>query len=61
MVLALSEKYIDALYCNDIFYSAAYCNTAAAIDWELKNINSESSKLLALKENIRMRVISLGW
>ena len=28
---------------------------------EVKNLNSKSSKILSLKENIRMRVIGLGW
>ena len=36
MVLAVSEKYIDALYYKEIFYSAACWNTAAAVDRELK-------------------------
>ena len=59
-VLAVSEKYIDELYYNDIFYSAACCNTAAAVDRNMKNLDSKSSKLLDLKYNIRVRVIGLG-
>ena len=61
MVLAVSGKYIDALYYNEMFYSAVCWNTAAAVDRELKKINSKSHKLLYLKENIRTRMISLGW
>ena len=35
-VLAVSEKYIDALYYNEMFYSAACWNTAAAVDRKMK-------------------------
>ena len=61
MVLAVSEKYIDALYYNEMLHYAARWNTAAVVDRELKNMNSKSYKLLSLKENIRMRVIGLSW
>ena len=37
-----------------------YCNTADAVDREMKNLNSKPSKIIALKENIMMRVIGLG-
>ena len=40
-VLAVSEKYIDALYYNEMFYSAAFWNTAAAVERELNNLNSK--------------------
>ena len=59
--LYVSEKYIDALYYNDMFYSVACWNNAAEIDRDLKNLNSKSSKILVLKENIRMRGIGLSW
>ena len=48
-VLAVSEKYIDALYYNEMFYSEACWNTAAVVDRDMKNINSNSYKILALK------------
>ena len=44
-----------------MFYSAACWNNAAAVDRNMKNLNSKSSKLLALKDDIRMRVIGLVW
>ena len=44
-----------------MFYSAACWNTADAVDRDLKNLNNKSSKLLDLKDNIRVRVIGLGW
>ena len=36
-VLAVSEKYIDALYYNEMFYSAACWNTSSAFYRELKS------------------------
>ena len=59
--LLCGEKYIDAIYYNEMFYFAACWNTAAAVDRKLKNLNSKSSKPLALKDNIRIRVIGLCW
>ena len=40
-VLAVSEKYIDALYYDEMFYSVVCCNTADAVDTEVKNMNSK--------------------
>ena len=56
----MSEKYIDALYYNEIFYSAACWNISAAVDRDLKNLNRNSSRILALKENIRMKVVGFS-
>ena len=44
-----------------MFYSAEFWKTAAAVDRDMKNLNSKSSKLLYLKENTRMRVIGFSW
>ena len=44
-----------------MFYSLAFWNTAAAVDRELKKLKSKIYKILDLKENIRMKVICLGW
>ena len=38
-VLAVSEKYIYALYYNKVSYSAECCNIAAVFERELKNLN----------------------
>ena len=54
-------KTIDVLYCNEMFYYAAFWNTVAAVDRELKMLNINSYKLLYLKDNISMRVIGLHW
>ena len=56
-----SEKYIDAIYYNEMRRSAACWRTCAAVDRELRKLKSKSAQLHALKENIRMRVIGLGW
>ena len=39
MVLDVIEKYIDALYFNEMFYSEVFWNTSAAVDREMKNTN----------------------
>ena len=59
--LAVREIYINALSYNDMFYSAAYWNTSAVVHSDMENLNSKSYKLLALKGDIRMRVICSGW
>ena len=59
--MSVSEKYIDSLYYKEMFYSTACWDTVAAVDRELNNTNTKSSKLLDLKDNIRMMVIGLGW
>ena len=60
-ILDVGEIYIDVLYYNEMFHYAMCWNTAAAVEREMKNLNSKSSNLIDLKENIRMRVIGLGW
>ena len=61
MVLAMIERYIDALYYNEMFYYAECWKTDAAVDKGLKNMNIKSYNILLLKDNISMRVIGLGW
>ena len=56
-----SESYIDAIYYHEMFHSNACWKTSSMVDRELKKIRSKSAKLNALKENIRMRVLGLGW
>jgi hypothetical protein len=55
------EAFIDALYYHEMYHSPACWKTAAAVDRELAKLTSKTSQLDALKENIRMRVIGLGW
>ena len=56
-----SEAYVDAIYYHEMFRSPACWRTSAAVDRELAKLKSKSAKLSALKENIRIRVIGLGW
>ena len=56
-----SENFIDALYYHEMYGSAACWMSSRAVDNELKKIKSKSAKLEALKENIRIRTIGLGW
>ena len=44
-----------------MYHSLACWKTAAIVDRELKNLTSKTAKVYALKENIRMRVLGLGW
>ena len=55
------EGLIDALYYHDMFGSAACWMNARQIDTELRKLTSNTAKIDALKENIRIRVIGLGW
>ena len=56
-----SEKYIDALYYHEMFHSVACWKTKKDVNSQLKRLKSKTAKMSALKENIRMRVIGLGW
>ena len=44
-----------------MFTSEACWMTATIVNSELKKIKSRSAKLSALKEQIRIRVLGLGW
>ena len=56
-----SESFIDALYYHEMYFSPACWKTENIVDRELQKLKSKSAKLYALKENIRIRVIGLGW
>ena len=55
------EAYIDALYYREMFDSDACWRTAAAVDRQRASLKAKTAELDALKENIRMRVLGLGW
>ncbi len=59
-IATASELYIDALYYHEMFHSAS-CWKQTDVRSELGNLKNKSTKLDALKENIKMRVIGLGW
>ncbi len=55
------ELYIDALYYHEMFHSPACWKKATDVNRGLRKLTSKSAKLEAVKENIRMRVVGLGW
>ena len=56
-----SESFIDALYYHEMFGSASCWMNIPSVDCELRKLKSKSAKITALKENIRIRVLGLGW
>ena len=56
-----SEAYIDGIYYHEMYHSHACWRTSSMVDRELNKLKSKNAKLNALKENIRMRVLGLGW
>eukprot|EP00965_Chrysotila_dentata_P179209 5918272-Pleurochrysis_carterae.AAC.1 len=57
----LQEGYIDALYYFEEWGAASCWRTATQADAELAKLKSKSTKLAALKEQVRIRVLGLGW
>ena len=56
-----SEAFIDSLYYYEMYCSLACWKTVTMVDRELRMLKSKTAKLNVLKENIRMRVLGLGW
>ena len=56
-----TEEYVDRLYYHEMWGSAACWKTAAVAERELAKLNSRSAQLEALKEQIRIRTLGLGW
>ena len=56
-----SEAFIDTLYYHEMYHSLACWKSTAMVERELKKLTSKTAKVYALKENIRMRVLGLGW
>ena len=56
-----SEAFIDALYYDKMYDSAACWKTAVMVDHELRKLVTKKSKIDALKKNIRIWVLGLGW
>ena len=56
-----SEAFIDSLYYFEMYSSLSCWKTTSEVNRELKRLKSNTSKLNALKENIRIRVLGLGW
>ena len=58
---AATHKYVDKLYYREMYDSAACWRTCAQVNQEMKALGSVSVRLKALKDQIRMRVLGLGW
>ena len=60
IMMKASEAFVDALYYHEMYGSAKCWRTADMVNCELGKLTSNKSKIDALKENIRMRVLGLG-
>ena len=56
-----TEQYVDKLYYHEKWGSAACWKTVAVAERELEKCSSKSAKLDALKEQIKIRTLGLGW
>ena len=55
------EQYTDILYYREMFGSKACCKTSNMVDIEIKKLKIKTGNLCTPKENIKMRVVGLGW
>ena len=61
-LLKAKEKLIEAAYYHRMYNSLACCKgDSKVVSKMLERITSESGKIEALKENIRIRVIGFDW
>lgn len=58
---AATKDYVDKLHYRSMFDSAACWKNCKQVDVELKKIKTVSGKKEALKDQIRIRVLGLGW
>ena len=58
---AATTTYVDKLYYREMFDSAACWKTCKQVDSELKKIKSVSGKREALKDQIKISELGLGW
>ena len=56
-----TKSYIDKLHYREMHDSPACWKDCRQVDAELKKLKSESAKKEALKDQIRIRVLGLGW
>ena len=56
-----TQHLIDCLYYHDMYNSVRRWKTAEEVDEMLGKLRSKTAKLEELKEQIRMRVLGLGW
>ena len=55
------DEFIEAIIYHSIWSSDACWETIGAITEGLKNIKQNKDKLGALKDNIQIRYLGLGW
>ena len=60
-IIASKDDYIIALYYHENFASAACWKTVNQVDQEIERLHSVSSKLNAMKEQIRIRFLGFLW
>ena len=58
---AATKEYIDKLYYYDMYNSLRCWRTADEVDAGLAQLSSDRKRLDEIKEQIRMRVLGLGW
>ena len=56
-----TQLLIDCLYYHDMYFSPRRLKDAAAVDELLGKLTSKTAKLHEMKEQIRIRVLGLGW
>jgi len=56
-----TQHLIDCLYYHDMYFSPRRLQNAAAVDELLGKLTSKAAKLNEIKEQIRIRVLGLGW
>jgi len=56
-----TQLLIDCLYYHDMYFSPRRLKDAAAVDELLGKLTSKTAKLDEMKEQIRIRVLGLGW
>ena len=59
--MGAQERYANALTYIEIFYSPAGWQTKPKAVSEFEKLTSKSSKLAAVKDQIRIRVLGFGW
>ena len=55
------DNYIKALILYRMCYSHKCCKTATEVTMRLKSLTYKEDKLVMLKDNIQIRVITFGW
>lgn len=60
-MLACKKEYADALTYIEIAHSPAFWSTKTVAKTQFKKLTSNSAKLNAVKEQIRIRVLGFGW